>query len=242
MKYLYITSVWIRYGRDKTRRWVPPLNAKLGEKRGTECLTRFPLPSLLCAEYRVKLVYLFTYSALFRIVQKYTTVQPNRLREVEWNWQIYLRSDKPGLQLADFLQRLAQRPDCAGFRIISFKLWQLLTRIFKNMVIRDWTRNACRNRWKMGEGLMPSWRTGCGICSRSGKLIIIYSYFYYFALLIKQSAALSSASHHETHFKYGGKWRKECLNTRFLLPAWYSTKAKKVLCHKPIYFRISLFS
>ena len=42
-----------------TQHTMPP---ELGGKWGTECLnTRFPLPSLLCAGYSVKLIYLFIF-------------------------------------------------------------------------------------------------------------------------------------------------------------------------------------
>ena len=50
-------SLWCR---GKARRWVLPLNTQclqFGRKWGTECLnTRFPLLTLLCAGYSVKLI------------------------------------------------------------------------------------------------------------------------------------------------------------------------------------------
>ena len=55
--------------KQKARRSFPPLNTqcleKISEKWGTECLkTRFPLPTLLCAGYSVKLKNVYLHEIL----------------------------------------------------------------------------------------------------------------------------------------------------------------------------------
>ena len=61
--------------------------------------------------------------------------------------------------------------------------------------------------------------TGCEFDSHLRKLnIYSHLYFHFFARVSRQSAALSSATQQEMPPELGGKWRTECLNTRFLLP------------------------
>ena len=56
--YIFISSLWCRAALSSaTQNAMPP---ELGGKWGTECLnTRFPLPTMLCAGYSVKLTFLF---------------------------------------------------------------------------------------------------------------------------------------------------------------------------------------
>ena len=55
--------------------------------------------------------------------------------------------------------------------------------------------------------------------------------FHFFALVSRQSAVLSSATQLAMPPEFGGKWRTECLNTRFSLPtllcAGYRVKLKE---------------
>ena len=53
--------------------------------------------------------------------------------------------------------------------------------------------------------------------------IYLNLYFYFVALVSRQSAAMSSATQHAKHPELSGKWRTECLNTRFPLPALLCT-------------------
>ena len=56
--YFWIFSLLRSGTKAKARRWIPPLNAQCLEKFGSACLnTRFPLPTQLCAEYSVKLIF-----------------------------------------------------------------------------------------------------------------------------------------------------------------------------------------
>ena len=55
------------------------------------------------------------------------------------------------------------------------------------------------------------WCSGCGF----DRMIVLKL----FSCLVfgSQSAALSSGTQYETYRNYGGMWRTECLNTRFLM-------------------------
>ena len=71
--------------------------------------------------------------------------------------------------------------------------------------------------------------TGCGFDPHSRKLnIYLHLYFHFFALVSRQNAELSSAIQHVMPTELGGKWKTECLKTRFPLPtllyAGYSVK------------------
>ena len=68
--YIFISTLWCR-GKSATlssaTRHAMPL--ELGEKWETVCLnTRFPLPTLLCAEYSVKLIVIYLYYYIFFIL------------------------------------------------------------------------------------------------------------------------------------------------------------------------------
>ena len=69
-----------------------------------------------------------------------------------------------------------------------------------------------------------------------GDEIFIYIYIFISSLWCRgESAALSSATQHAMPPEIGGKWRTECLNTRFplltLLCAGYSVNLKKCIIY-----------
>ena len=46
--------------------------------------------------------------------------------------------------------------------------------------------------------------------------IYVNLYFHFFALVSRQSAAVSSVTQNAMPAVFGGKWKTECFNTRFL--------------------------
>lgn len=82
------------------------------------------------------------YSMTLIVSNEFENIPPvqlvNRLREAEWNWQIYLRSDKPGLQLAEFFTTPeSSAPDVCRIGNNFVKLWQLLTSAYHDMNMYD---------------------------------------------------------------------------------------------------------
>ena len=79
-----------------TQHAIPP---ELGRKWGTECLyTRFPLPTLLCAGYSVKLIQLF----LHLLLNKYNQVSNWQFNSKDkWNKLVHLSmyTEQPKKQL-----------------------------------------------------------------------------------------------------------------------------------------------